>query len=197
MLKRAVIFDLDGTLLDTLEDIADSVNLMLGENGFELHGLEDYRDFIGDGIRMIVTRALPESHRSEKMIDACLRRTREIYWENYNRKTTIYDGVLPLLDALEESKVVKAVLSNKAHDFTVKYIDSFFKGYAFDVVMGKSERFPPKPDPAAALEIARCVGIDPGEFLFVGDSKADMKAATAAGMHAVGVPWGFKANVLK
>ena len=190
--KRAIIFDLDGTLLDTLADIGDSVNLMLADYGFAKHGSEAYRDFIGDGIRMIVTRALPEASRSEKMVDACLKRALEIYWENWNRKTTIYDGILPLLDALEEKKIAKAVLSNKAHEFTVKYIDYYFKGYSFAVVMGKRPAFPSKPDPAAALEIARRMGIEPSEFVLMGDSQADMKAARSAGMFAVGVDWGFK-----
>ena len=188
----AIIFDLDGTLLDTLADIGDSVNLMLAEYGFSGHTTDDYRRFIGNGIQMLVTRALPVQGRSEEMIDACVRRAREIYWENWNRKTRPYDGITDLLDNLTKMGLPLAVLSNKPHDFTVRYVNAYFNECDFKVVMGQSDQFPVKPDPASALDIARQMGLPPSRFLFVGDSAVDMKTATAAGMHSVGVAWGFR-----
>ncbi len=189
---EAIIFDLDGTLLDTLGDIGDSVNLMLAESGFPGHTTDDYRRFIGNGIKMIVTRALPIERRSDEMVAACVRRAREIYWKNWKNKTRPYDGITDLLDNLKKRDLPLAVLSNKPHDFTVRYVNAFFIELDFKVVMGQTDQFPVKPDPASALEIARQIGLPPSSFLFVGDSAVDMKTATAAGMYAVGVAWGFR-----
>jgi phosphoglycolate phosphatase len=189
---QAIIFDLDGTLLDTLADIGDSVNLMLAEYGFPGHTTDDYRRFIGNGIRMLVTRALPIEGRSEELVAACVRRAREIYWENWNRKTRPYDGITDLLDQLKTRGLPLAVLSNKPHDFTVRYVHAYFDRWDFKVVMGQNDHFPVKPDPASALDIARQMGLAPESFLFVGDSAVDMKTAEAASMHAVGVAWGFR-----
>ena len=189
---QAIIFDLDGTLLDTLADIGDSVNLMLAEYGFPGHTTDDYRRFIGNGIQMLVTRALPIDGRSEEMVDACVRRARELYWENWNRKTRPYEGITDLLDHLKTRGLPLAVLSNKPHDFTVRYVNAYFDKWDFRVVMGQNDHFPVKPDPASALDIARQIDRSPETFLFVGDSAVDMKTAAAAGMHAVGVAWGFR-----
>ncbi|MCB2148195.1 MAG: HAD family hydrolase [Deltaproteobacteria bacterium] len=189
---QAIIFDLDGTLLDTLADIGDSVNLMLAEYGFPGHSTDEYRRFIGNGIRMLVTRALPIEGRSEKLVTACVRRAREIYWENWNRKTRPYDGIPDLLDCLKEKDLPLAVLSNKPHDFTVRYVNAYFGNWDFKVVMGQNDHFPVKPDPASALDIARQIGLAPEKFLFVGDSAVDMQTAATAGMYAVGVAWGFR-----
>lgn len=188
---RAIIFDLDGTLLDTLADIGDSVNLMLAEYRFPEHTMDDYRRFIGNGIWVLVTRALPLAGRSEEMVRTCVHRVREIYWENWNRKTRPYAGIRELLDALEGKKIPKAVLSNKPHDFTVRYVAAYFERWDFVAVRGHNDRFPAKPDPTSALEIARRIDLPPSAFLFVGDSAVDMQTASASGMHAVGVRWGY------
>ena len=189
---RGIIFDLDGTLLNTLDDIGDSVNRMLAEYSFAQHTLDDYRRFIGNGIRMLVIRALPLEGRSDEMVAACVKRARELYWDNWNRKTRPYAGIPELLDALEEKGLPKAVLSNKPHDFTVRYVSAYFPHTTFRVVMGQNDRFPVKPDPAAALAIASQLDLPPSTLLFVGDSIVDLQTATAAGMHPVGVSWGFK-----
>jgi phosphoglycolate phosphatase len=192
---KAVIFDLDGTLLDTLADIGDSVNRMLAQYGFPTHTMDDYRRFIGNGLKMLVIRALPIEGRSDVLVEACVRRAREIYWENWNRKTQPYDGILELLDALEQKGLPKAVLSNKPHDFTVRYVNAYFDRWAFAVVMGHNDHFPAKPDPASALDIARRIDTPPSAFLFVGDSAVDMQTANAADMHAVGAAWGFRGSL--
>lgn len=189
---QAIIFDLDGTLLDTLADIGDSVNRMLTEYGFPNHSMDDYRRFIGNGIKMLVTRALPVEGRSDEMFADCLRRARENYWENWDRKTRPYDGIMNLLDALEKKKLPKAILSNKPQDFTVRYVNAYFADHDFKVVMGQNDRFPVKPDPASALDIARQIGVPPSAFLFVGDSIVDVQTAEAANMYSVGVAWGFR-----
>lgn len=189
---QAIIFDLDGTLLDTLADIGDSVNQMLTEYGFPNHSMDDYRRFIGNGIKMLVARALPLEGRSDVIFSACLRRARENYWENWNRKTRPYAGIMDLLDALEKRALPKAVLSNKPHNFTVRYVEAYFAKHVFQVVMGQNDRFPVKPDPASALDIARQMGLPPSAFLFVGDSLVDVQTAEAAGMHSVGAAWGFR-----
>jgi len=189
---QAVIFDLDGTLLNTLEDIADAVDRMLSEFGFSGHTLDDYRRFIGNGIKLLVTRALPAEGRAEELVDACVKRARDLYWEHWNRKTHPYKGIRKLLHDLEDRNIPKAVLSNKPHDFTARYINAYFPDITFETVMGQSDLFPIKPDPAAALEIARRIGIPPSNFVFVGDSVVDVRTALSAGMYAVGVAWGFK-----
>ena len=189
---RAIIFDLDGTLLNTLDDIADSVNRTLEENGCSPHAVDAYRSFIGDGWRMLVARALPEDRRSEASIETYAQQSRKIYRENWNRKTQFYAGIPDLLDQLQEQGVPLAVLSNKPHDFTLRYAEAYLSRWAFAAIMGFGDRFPPKPDPAAALQITRQIGLPPSDFLFVGDSSVDMQTAHGAGMHAVGVAWGFR-----
>jgi len=189
---QAIIFDLDGTLLNTLDDIADSVNRILDESGMPTHTVDAYRFFIGNGWRMLITRALPEDLRTDERIEACAARSREIYHENWNRKTRAYAGIPDLMDRLQEKGVPLAVLSNKPHDFTLRYADAYLGQWKFKAIMGYSDRFPPKPDPTAALVIATRIGVAPENFLFVGDSAVDMRTARAAGMHAVGAAWGFR-----
>jgi phosphoglycolate phosphatase len=189
---RAIIFDLDGTLLDTLADIGDSVNRMLAEYGFPGHTMDDYTRFIGNGIKMLVIRAMPVETRSGDLVDACVRRAREIYWQNWNHKTRPYDGIPELLHRLKIMRLPLAVLSNKPHDFTVRYVDAYFDSQTFKMVMGQNDHFPVKPDPASALNIARQIDLPPSSFLFVGDSAVDMQTAAAAGMFSVGVAWGFR-----
>jgi len=189
---RAIVFDLDGTLLNTLDDIADSVNRMLEEKGLPTHTVDAYRFFIGNGWRMLVTRALPEDQRSDERIDTCVERSRIIYHANWNRKTRAYAGVSDLMDRLQERGIPLAVLSNKPHDFALRYAEAYLGQWKFEAILGYSDRFPPKPDPTAALEIATRIGVAPENFLFVGDSAVDMRTAHAAGMHAVGAAWGFR-----
>jgi phosphoglycolate phosphatase len=189
---RAIIFDLDGTLLDTLADIGDSVNRMLAEYGYPGHGLDAYRRFIGNGIHKLVARALPPGVSSDGLIDVCVQRARAIYWENWNRKTRPYEGVVDLLRCLQDVGYPLAVLSNKPHDFTRRYVDAYFPETNFKAVMGHSEAFPAKPDPASAKYIAEQMDLPPSQFLFVGDSAVDMQTAHAAGMFAVGAGWGFR-----
>jgi phosphoglycolate phosphatase len=189
---QAIIFDLDGTLLDTLADIADSVNRTLAQYHLPEHPIDAYKFFIGNGWKMLVTRALPETHRSEALIAECVTQSRKIYRDNWNRRTRLYDGIPELLDNLAERKFPLAVLSNKPHDFMLRCVDWYLNKWKFKALMGQSDKFPLKPDPASALEVAEQIGLPPSAFLFVGDSAVDIQTAEAAGMHSVGVTWGFR-----
>jgi len=189
---QAIIFDLDGTLLDTLADIAESVNRTLAKYRLPVHPSEAYRSFIGNGWKILVARALPETHRSEQVIAECVARSRRIYRDNWNRQTRLYEGIAELLDELTNKRVPLAVLSNKPHDFMLRCVDFYLKKWRFEVLIGQSDNFPLKPDPASALEAARQIGLPPSAFLFIGDSAVDIKTAEAAGMHSVGAVWGFR-----
>jgi len=189
---KAVIFDLDGTLLNSLEDIAGSVNKILATHCFTIHKLDDYKMFVGSGISELMTRALPEEERNPDTIDDYVKEFREEYARNWNAKTKPYAGIAAMLDELVSRKIKIAVLSNKLHAFTKQCVDKLLPRWKFNIVMGLQNDFPPKPDPASALHIAKQLNIDPPHILYVGDSDIDMKTAVAACMHPVGVLWGFR-----
>lgn len=189
---KAVLFDLDGTLLDTLADIGDAANRALVANGFPAHPPDAYRYFVGDGIVMLMTRALPEGAREQKTIDTCLESLREAYRAGWNVKTRPYEGIPAMLDSLAERGLKMAVLSNKPQEFTRLCVDDLLSQWRFDPVFGKRDGVPRKPDPAGAMEIARHLGVEPAEILYLGDTAIDMETARAAGMYGVGACWGFR-----
>ena len=192
MSYRAVIFDLDGTLLDTLGDIANSCNNALMKHGFPTHPIDAYRYFVGDGAAMCVKRALPEGNRDDGTVRRCLEAYSEYYGRNWDVRTRPYDGVPEMLDVLKKRGLVLAVLSNKPHDFTQICVAELLPHWSFECVQGVSDDVPPKPDPTGAAKVAAALGTSADEILYVGDSDTDMKTATAAGMFAVGVLWGFR-----
>jgi len=189
---KYLIFDLDGTLLNTLEDIADSANRVLRERGFGTHSLDAYRYFVGSGATELMVRALPPGKCDRKLIADYVEAFRLEYRRNWNVKTRPYDGVLELLDALAERRTRIAILSNKPHEFTVLCIRQYFPGYNFAAVLGEGEMVPLKPDPTGALEIARRLDAEPEEIIFIGDTGVDMETAVRAGMFPLGVLWGFR-----
>lgn len=188
----AVIFDLDGTLLDTLEDLADSANEALGAFGYPEHPVESYRTFVGDGMAVLMERILPETARTAENIAAVLARYRTAYDVRWKNKTRPYPGILPLLDALTARDIPMAVLSNKPQAYTEIVMRHFLSGYRFEIIFGQRDEVPRKPDPAGALEIAEMLHLPPSNIAFIGDTSTDMITATAAGMIAVGVRWGFR-----
>jgi phosphoglycolate phosphatase len=192
--RRAVLFDLDGTLLDTLEDIADSLNNVLRNRGLGTHPTEAYRYFVGSGVPTLVSRALPPEKRNDGLIRACVEAFRKEYENNWKAKTRPYEGVPELLDALAGRGVTTAVLSNKPHEFTELCIKEFFSAWEFAAVIGQRDGIPMKPDPAGAGEIVRNLGIPPGQFVYLGDSGVDMDTAVRAGMFPVGALWGFRSE---
>lgn len=189
---KAILFDLDGTLLDTLEDIGNAVNRVLAGKGFPTHELKVYRDFVGDGAAMLINRALPEGGRKDDTIRACLKEFMEDYRQNCNVMTKPYDGVPEMLDALTARGLKMAVLSNKQHEFTKYCVTEILSNWNFHVILGQRNGVPPKPDPAGALEVARRLNIPPTDFLYLGDSAVDMKTAVASAMFPVGALWGFR-----
>lgn len=194
MLKNTptIIFDLDGTLLDTLEDLGNAVNHVLEENGFPIHTLDTYRYFVGDGTAMLIHRALPENKRNEDTVRICVQSFRKEYDKNWNVKTKPYDGVAEMLDILTAHKVKMAILSNKPDDFTKRCVARFLPNWTFDMILGQNTVFPLKPHPAGALEIAKYLNTPPSHCIYLGDTATDMKTAIAAGMFPVGVLWGFR-----
>ncbi len=191
---KAVIFDLDGTLLDTLEDLADSLNRVLQDRGFPTHPTEAFRHFVGNGLAMLVSRALPPERRNDALKADCLAAFLEEYNRNWNKKTRPYSGVPELLDALTEKKIRVAVLTNKAQHFAELCIREFLSGWRFAAIIGQREGFPLKPDPAGPREITRRLDMPPTEFLYLGDSDVDMKTAVNAHMFPVGALWGFRSE---
>ena len=189
---RAALFDLDGTLLDTLEDISNAVNRVLAGKGFPTHELDVYRYFVGDGSAMLINRALPEEKRTDDVIRGCLKQFLEDYGRNLNIKTKPFEGIPEMLDALKDRGLKMAILSNKPHELTKQCATKLLSNWNFDVVIGQRNGVPPKPDPAGALEVADRLNIPPADFLYVGDSGVDMKTAVASGMFPVGVLWGFR-----
>ncbi len=188
----AVLFDLDGTLLDTLRDISQACNCVLIEHGFPPHPIDAYQYLVGDGARVLLSRAIPEGHRNEATIDVCLTDYIAEYARGWNVHTQPYEGIGDLLDALTERGIKLAVLSNKPHPFTVQCVDTFLARWCFHTVLGQTDGFPRKPDPASALDVARRLGTTPDRVCYVGDTATDMQTASGAGMFAVGVLWGFR-----
>jgi phosphoglycolate phosphatase len=189
---KAVIFDLDGTLLDTIEDLAYSMNSVLSRSGFPIHEVNAYKYFIGNGLVNLVRRALPEEILNEDIVSRLLFEMKTEYDNNWDKKSHLYEGIPELLKELSKRNIKISVLSNKADEFTKKIISKFFSDLKFEAVFGEREGVPRKPDPMAALEIAKLLNILPCNFLYLGDSGVDMITANAAGMYAVGALWGFR-----
>jgi phosphoglycolate phosphatase len=189
---RAIIFDLDGTLLDTLADLADSGNAALAALGLPTHPQDAYRYFVGLGIEELVQRMLPESRRDPETIKAAYGAMTTEYKRRWKDKTRPYPGIPELLESLRQRGLPVCVLSNKPQAYTDLTIAEFFPGWPFTQVRGARPEVPNKPHPAGALALATELGLAPGSVIFVGDSKTDMKTACGAGMMPVGVLWGFR-----
>ncbi len=188
---QAVIFDLDGTLLDSIDDLADSANLLLERNGLPPYAASQYHDFVGNGLMTLIRRMFPEGS-SEEAIRSYAREFRTIYQSRWNNKTRPYDGVIEMLEKLEERGIITAILSNKPEPFTIKCVSAFFPDAFFKKVRGQRDGVPVKPDPQEALAIAAGIGVEPGSCLFVGDSNVDMQTGVSSGMLPVGVSWGYR-----
>lgn len=189
-MKKTVIFDLDGTLLDSIEDIASSMNKVLESLQLPTHKIEDYKHFVGGGVDILVENAL--SNQSKEIKDEVIKRFKIEYDGKLHSKTLPYDGIYELLDELKKLDINLAVLSNKPHEFTVSYVNHFFKNYNFKEIHGQKKDVPKKPDPKAALDIVKCLDSSCENTYFIGDTKIDMQTAKNANMIAIGVLWGFR-----
>ena len=182
-MTRLAIFDLDGTLLNTIGDLAVSCNAVLALRGLPQHSYEDYCRFVGNGIMRLVERALPYT------VDAVRRDFVAYYLAHIDEHTLPYEGIPELLDELQRRGVRLAVASNKFQAGTEKLIGRYFPDIRFDVVLGQRPDVPLKPDPAVVGEILTATGVAAGEVLYVGDSGVDMQTA---GVRSAGVTWGFR-----
>ena len=193
-MKRLVIFDLDGTLLNTIDDLAVAVNYALAQCGYPQHEVSRYHMFVGNGIGKLLERALPEQVRSE----AEVMRMREIFMPYYDAHNAVltrpYEGIVALLETLQSRGVMMAVASNKYHSATQQLIAHYFPTIRFVAVLGQREGVPVKPHPAIVDDILSTAGVTPEEVLYVGDSGVDMLTAAAAGVTSVGVTWGFRSE---
>ncbi len=185
----AVLFDLDGTLVNSLLDLGDSTNFALRKMGFPAHETEKFKVFVGDGMQRLIERALPDCKRDVTTVKTTLDIFMSHYKEHYVDKTATYDGILQLLDSLSDYKL--AVISNKVQEMATVVTEKLL-GNKFQIICGKREGYPTKPDPKLTLEIISQLGAKPSECLFIGDSGMDMAVAKNAGCIGVGVLWGFR-----
>ncbi|MCL1981235.1 MAG: HAD-IA family hydrolase [Proteobacteria bacterium] len=192
MRYNAVLFDLDGTLLDTLDDLAAAANQALILQGLPPHPIDAYRHLVGDGLRTLVDRMLPVDRRDPATVSALVAAFTETYARTWHHRSAPYPGIKDLLDQLAARGVRMSILSNKPDAFTRLCVQQLLPHWHFEPLFGQREGVPKKPDPAAALEIARLLQLDPSRILYVGDSGVDMRTARGAGMDAAGVLWGFR-----
>lgn len=186
---QAALFDLDGTLTDTLQDIADAMNRALTLHGLPTWTTEEYKYLVGDGVKILAQRAV----RDRQDLRDAVRETYQAWYGTHSQVTTRpYAFVPEMLAALSSRGVRLAVLSNKPHQDTLRVVAHYFPGVCFDQVCGQREGIPVKPDPTGALAVARAMDVPPDAFVYLGDTSVDMRCACRAGMHPVGVLWGFR-----
>ncbi len=188
---KGIIFDLDGTLLDTLQDIADSANEALNLAGFESHPLNEYRFYVGNGVENLVKKMLPD-YCDDHMIARIVDDFKSAYQRNYANKCQPYPGIMDLLDELRNRGIMLGVCSNKPDAFTQVMVDLYFKNIDFVAVTGERKELPRKPDAAMVHHILDKMNLRADECLFVGDSDVDVKTAINAGLKSIGVQWGFR-----
>ena len=194
MIKLA-IFDLDGTLLDTLGDIAGACNHALTECGCPTHEVEAYKRFVGSGIMNLFRRSLPEEQRTEEMVMKMRDAFVQYYDAHKDDKTRPYPGISDLLDSLTAKGIKLAVASNKYQEATEELVAQYFRDYSFTSVLGQREGRPIKPDAGIIFEaMASCEGVRPNEVIYCGDSDVDMQTGINAGVRTIGVTWGFRSR---
>ncbi len=189
---KLCIFDLDGTLINSLEDLGETVNQILAEEGLLPHTMEAYRYFVGDGVFLLLQRAFPENRRDKETLDRAKERFDLLYAENCFHHTAPYPGILKLLETLKERGKKIAVLSNKPDDFARKMVHHFFPADLFDVILGQTPGIEKKPSPEGVDRIRATLGVNREETVLIGDSNVDVFTAKNAGISSVGVTYGFR-----
>jgi len=193
MQYKAAIFDLDGTLIDSLADLADSANEMLVGFGFPRHDLDKYRYFVGNGSRKLIERCLPaEKAADSAFVDEALAKYKLCYDKNLTHKTVCYEGIMDMLKALQAKHIPLGICTNKHQSAADTIVDKLFPKDMFVSVIGDCKDMPRKPDPKKVLLIAAQMGVKPAEVAYFGDTSVDMDTANNAGMLPIGVTWGFR-----
>ena len=193
MQYKAAIFDLDGTLIDSLADLADSANEMLAGFGFPRHDLDKYRYFVGNGSRKLIERCLPaEKAADSAFVDEALAKYKLCYDRNLTHKTVCYEGIMDMLTALQAKHIPLGICTNKHQSAADIIVDKLFPKDMFVSVIGDCKDMPRKPDPKKVLLIAAKMGVKPAEVAYFGDTSVDMDTANNAGMLPIGVTWGFR-----
>jgi phosphoglycolate phosphatase len=188
---EAITFDLDGTLLNTIDDIADAVNATLSEFHFAVKEVDEYKYLVGDGIGTLAQKVLPKEATSD-VFDPFLTALLENYKRFWDKKTQPYDGIADLLTELNKRKIPVSVLSNKPHEFTILTITRFLSQWRFAAVFGARPGIDKKPSPIASMQIAAHLGLPPAAIAHVGDTHTDIETGINAGNFTVGVTWGFR-----
>ncbi len=191
-MKKLVIFDLDGTLLDTIADLAESANYALKQLDYPTHPVDAIRTFVGNGINKLLERALPAHEQTEENIMR-MRSHFVPYYDIHNADlSTPYPGIVSLLEDLQAKGILIAVASNKYQKATVKLVKQYFPNIDFVEILGQREGINVKPDPSIVFDILQKANLSKENVLYVGDSGVDMQTAINAGVDAVGVTWGFR-----
>ena len=194
-MKKLFIFDLDGTLLDTVRDLGKSCNYILTQEGYPLHSIEDYYAFVGNGISKLIERALPKEHATENEVARLLPMFRSYYDVHKADDTCPYNGIPQLLEKLQQRGALLAVASNKYQKATEELVNKFFPQINFAMVLGQRDGVPVKPHPAIVNDIMSATGVGcKDEIMYIGDSLVDMNTARNAGVESVAVTWGFCAK---
>lgn len=193
-MKQLVIFDLDGTLLNTIEDLGTAVNYALEQRGYPTHSLSSYPYFVGNGVSRLIERALPENARTEEEITLLRRAFKEYYGEHNTDYTRPYEGIPELLEALQKRGLKLAVASNKYQRAVDKLIRYYFPNIRWAAIEGQKDDYPIKPDPSIVFDILSKVPTAKSDVLYVGDSGVDMETARRACVESVGVTWGFRSR---
>ena len=193
MQYKAAIFDLDGTLIDSLADLADSANEMLAGYGYPTHGLDKYRYFVGNGSRKLIERCLPADKAADSaFVDEALAKYKECYDRNLTHKTACYAGIMDMLQTLQAKNIPLGICTNKHQSAADIIVAKLFPQDMFVSVIGDCTDLPRKPDPQKVLLIAEKMGVKPEEVAYFGDTSVDMDTAKNAGMLSIGVTWGFR-----
>ena len=193
---EGVIFDLDGTLIHTIDDLGDAANTLFKRYGHPLRTTEEFLGWIGNGAVRFIQEAVGKDVSPGKL-KRYVEEFKTIYGENLHSRSRIYKGVPGMLDRLVKKDIKISILSNKPHHLTQKVVEHYLSQWPFEPVFGQRDAVPKKPDPAAVFEIAGLMGLEPRNLLFIGDSMNDLKTATAAGMVPVGVSWGYGLKRIK
>lgn len=190
MAYKLAIFDLDGTILNTLEDLADAMNYALGVHGYPGRTIEEVRRFVGNGIRKLIERAVPAGLAKEE-IDRVHETFSAYYQQHCADKTRPYEGVLPLLERLRAAGCLTAVVSNKADAAVQPLCQRYYNGL-FDYAVGERAGIRRKPDPDSVQEVLRCLQVEAADAVYIGDSEVDIQTAENAGLDSIIVTWGFR-----